>query len=210
MTIEPLGESAYILRDLKIPAWKVAQNLNNLLIDGLYEAVPAYETVAVFCDFSKFYVQNLSLFDLDGFESEPKLHQIPVCYQLGEDLPDVASQLGLGEDEVIAAHSSQIYECAALGFCPGFPYLRELPPSISGISRRPSPRIRVPVGSVGITGTQTGIYPLERPGGWALIGQTPLIIVDVEDDYFPIRAGDRVEFVPITEVDFKNMRGDRL
>ena len=76
--------------------------------------------------------------------------------------------------------------------------------------RLPTPRMRVEPGSVGLTGRQTGIYPLERPGGWNLIGRTPLELVDVEDGYFPLRPGDRVQFVAIDSVEFSKLRGQRL
>ena len=85
----------------------------------------------------------------------------------------------------------------AVGFLPGFPYAGYLPDALSGLGRRAAPRVRVPAGSVAIAGRQTGVYPSESPGGWHLIGRTPLRIVDVEGGHFPIRAGDRIRFRPI-------------
>src|SRR5205807_4427751 len=98
----------------------------------------------------------------------------------------------------------------AIGFCPGFPYLGYLPASLSDVPRLPVPRLRVEAGSVGLTGRQTGIYTEARPGGWNLIGRTPLQLVDVADGYFPLRTGDRVRFTRIDEAEFRRLLGQRL
>ena len=93
---------------------------------------------------------------------------------------------------------------------PGFPYLGYLPEKLCGVPRLNSPRIRVEPGSVGLTGRQTGIYPLPRPGGWNLIGRTPLTLVDVADGYFPLRVGDRVRFSRIESSEYERLYGMRL
>src|SRR4029077_12780703 len=122
------------------------------------------------------------------------LQRIPCCYDFQLDLDRVARHTGLRPDDVIRLHSETVYTVYAIGFCPGFPYLGYLPAALCGVPRLPSPRLRVEPGSVGLTGRQTGIYPLERPGGWNLLGRTPLQLVDVAEGYFPLRAGDRVQF----------------
>ena len=122
----------------------------------------------------------------------------------------IAEHTGLTTEEVIRLHTGQDYTVYAIGFCPGFPYLGYLPKPLCGVPRLPSPRLRVEPGSVGLTGRQTGIYPLERPGGWNLLGRTPLQLVDVENGYFPIRAGDLVTFQRIDEAEFKELQGHRL
>jgi len=205
-----LGESAIILRDLGQPAWRLANRITTAKIPGVIEACPAYETVGVYIDPDAF-----ASFDFDQLGEEASLepgrqHTIPVCYALGEDLEMVASQKGISSHDVIAAHTSTVYECAAIGFCPGFPYLRSLPDAIADVPRRSSPRVRVEPGSVAITGRQTGIYPLVRPGGWSILGRTPLTIVDVADDYFPIEPGDSVRFYSIDQSEFDRRRGERL
>ena len=96
------------------------------------------------------------------------------------------------------------------GFCPGFPYLGYLPDELCGVPRLASPRVRVEPGSVGLTGRQTGLYPLARPGGWNLIGRTPLTVVDVAAGYFPIRPGDRVRFRPVARAEYNTLAGERL
>lgn len=209
--IEPLGERAFILRNLgDSPAHAVA---TALMADAqILEAAPAYDTVGVFVgeDFEFWHLREL----LDGLEitnvPEPKLHVIPVCYDYGPDLAEVAHRLSLKVSEVVRHHTKTEYTCFALGFSPGFPFLGYLSEAITGLPRRSSPRPKVEPGSVGITGRQTGIYPSATPGGWNLIGRTPLTLVDLEDRYFPISAGDRVRFEQITAEEFERRAGDRL
>lgn len=125
-------------------------------------------------------------------------HQIGVCYggQAGPDLADVAAHCGLSVSQLIEAHSSAVYEVLCIGFLPGFPYLAGLPASLA-TPRRAEPRVRVPAGSVGIGGAQTGIYPCESPGGWQLIGRTGLSLFDRHaNPPCRLQAGDRVRFVP--------------
>src|SRR5262249_36917395 len=98
----------------------------------------------------------------------------------------------------------------AIGFSPGFPYLGYLPTALCGVPRLTAPRLHVEPGSVGLTGRQTGIYPEARPGGWNLIGRTPLVLVDVVDGYFPLRTGDRVRFARNAEGEFRGRAGQRL
>ena len=209
--LEPLGESAYVIRNVPGPAWQIAEFLERQSIPGLIEAVASYSTVGIYTDSSVFELSQLAVIkDWHPQVSSGAVHVVPVCYRLGEDLEFVAKSLELTTDEVINSHAHVSYECAAIGFCPGFPYLKTLPPLISGLARRRTPRVRIEPGSVAITGTQTGIYPLVRPGGWNLIGRTPLTIVDVEQGYFPIKAGDTVIFEPIDEVSFEKLKGKRL
>ncbi len=128
------------------------------------------------------------------------LHEIPVVYD-GEDIAELAERHGLGVGEVISRHSAPIYEVVLLGFSPGFPYLAGLDPKLC-TPRRASPRPRVPAGSVAIGGSHTGIYSIESPGGWHLLGTTPVRIFDParrepdDEAMFLLRAGDRVKFVP--------------
>lgn len=111
---------------------------------------------------------------------------------------------------MIALHTSVEYSVHAIGFLPGFPYAGELPAALAGLPRRETPRLRVPAGSVAIAGRQTAIYPRDSPGGWHLLGRTPLCIADPEDGYFPIGAGDRLRFEPISVSEFEARRHDRL
>jgi len=210
MKIEPLGDSALIVRELELPAYIFAEAIRTAGLPGVVEAIASYDTVGVYFDPAIFDPTSLS--DLSTHESEAKgnLHEIPVCYEMGLDMPDVADRLGLNTHQVVELHTGHSYTCFALGFCPGFAYLGNLPDRLSGMARRPAPRVRVEPGSVAITGRQTAVYPLQRPGGWSIIGSTPLCLVDVEDAYFPIRAGDKVRFVPIGIEEYEARKGDRL
>ena len=142
--------------------------------------------------------------------SSGRTHVIPCCYELGLDFERIEKHTSLTSEAIIALHLGTVYTVYAIGFCPGFPYLGYLPPPLCGVPRLPSPRLRVEPGSVGLTGRQTGIYTEPRPGGWNLIGRTPLELVNLVDDYFPLRTGDRVQFVRIDEVEFKALQDERL
>lgn len=134
--------------------------------------------------------------------------EIPVCYggELGPDLEDVAGATALTAAEVIALHTSREYRVFVIGFVPGFAYMGPLAPPLAGVGRRPSPRVRVPPGSVAIAGGQTGIYPMETPGGWRILGRTPIRPFD-ETRTPPVlfAAGDRVRFRAIDRVEFDRM-----
>lgn len=179
---------------------------------GMIELVPAFTTVAVYYDPLRTSETELivSISKLAGMadespDSEPRVVEIPVCYggEFGSDLEFVAKHAQLSMDEVIEIHSAADYLVHMIGFAPGFPYLGGMSSSIAA-PRRSSPRLKVPTGSVGIAGDQTGIYPLETPGGWQLIGRTPLALFRPEQ--VPptlLQAGDVVRFRPITPQQFR-------
>lgn len=134
--------------------------------------------------------------------SAGRLVTIPVCYggEYGPDLSFVAEHSGLSEKEVIRRHTGREYRIYMLGFLPGFPYLGGLDPALV-TPRLQNPRTSIPAGSVGIGGEQTGVYPVESPGGWQLIGRTPLKLFDPERP--PLyAAGDRIKFSAITPEQF--------
>jgi inhibitor of KinA len=136
------------------------------------------------------------------------LIEIPVCYigDLAPDLEEVARHSRLAPGEVIQRHSAPEYRVQCIGFTPGFPFLSGLPPELS-TPRRASPRSKVSAGSVAIGGAQTGIYPLQSPGGWNIIGRTPLALFDVRrDPPVFLQAGDRVRLRPISHEEFENWK----
>lgn len=138
-------------------------------------------------------------------------HEIPVCYggPHGPDLHELAQHLGLSEQQVAARHAGADYRVAMLGFAPGFPYLLGLDPALA-MPRRGDPRTRVPAGSVAIGGAQTGIYPAELPGGWRLIGRTPLRLFDAHaSEPSLLAAGDRVRFRAIGAEEFADLDAAR-
>lgn len=133
--------------------------------------------------------------------------EIPVCYggEYGPDLLEVAQHCSLTPEEVIARHTAPTYRIYMLGFTPGFPYLGGMDPSIAA-PRRKEPRIHILAGSVGIAGEQTGVYPIVSPGGWQLIGRTPLRLFDPQKEQpILLSAGAGIRFVPIDEEAFRKM-----
>jgi len=139
------------------------------------------------------------------------LRKIPVCYdaEFGPDLPDVAAHARLPIDEVIRLHASATYQVCFLGFTVGFAYLGGLP-EVLHTPRLATPRRTVAAGSIGIAGGQTGIYPTETPGGWRLIGRTPLRMFDPQaQPPTRLQAGDRVRFTSIDREAFERLRQER-
>ncbi len=134
---------------------------------------------------------------------------VPVLYD-GEDLAEVSSTTGLSPQEIIRLHTESPFDVFAIGFQPGFPYAGYLPEPLQSLPRRTRPRLRVPAGSVAIAAGQTGIYPSELPGGWNLLGRTPLKIVDMTAGLFPIRPGDRLKFQAIEHDEFQERLGEML
>jgi inhibitor of KinA len=219
MNFAPLGDQAVLATfPIEAAALRFADAVRAAALPGVTDIVVAYFTVAVFFDLGQTHYAKLvpSLQQLGKRkpsrkgQSSSRRHVIPCCYELGLDLGRIREHTGLTTEEVIRLHTRDEYIVYAVGFCPGFPYLGYLPKTLCGVPRLPSPRLRVEPGSVGLTGRQTGIYPLERPGGWNLLGRTPLQLVDVADGYFPIRAGDIVKFERIDETEFKELKDQRL
>jgi inhibitor of KinA len=182
---------------------------------GVVALVPAFTSVAVHYDpeivggdapFDRIAAQLGDLLAHVGDEAlpAPRVVEIPVCYggDLGPDLGDVAQRHGMTEDDVVRIHAAGDYLVYMVGFMPGFAYLGGLSETIA-TPRRGSPRKAVPAGAVGIGGQQTGVYPMVSPGGWNLIGRTPLAIFDIaRPQPALLTTGDRVRFRPIARDEF--------
>ncbi len=184
----------------------------------LRDLVPAYTSLGVFFDTDAITADAAhdwlrAQYRVDtGTAAMPnsRLVEIPVRYgnRFGEDFDSVAAELDITSAELIARHSAAIYTVAMIGFAPGFPYLSGLDPSLA-LPRLVTPRTRVPAGSVAIGGAQTGIYPRESPGGWRLLGRTPLRLFDPERASPSLLApGDRVRFVAIDDDAFARLGRD--
>ena len=218
MTLHPLGDQAVLASfPCENDALRFADAVRRTSPAWLVDVVQAYMTVAVYYDLNAIRHRNaeaeLMRVDHETSHTPPRegpLHDIPCCYEMQLDLKRVANHTRLDPEEVIRLHSSTVYVVYAIGFCPGFPYLGYLPAELSGVPRLESPRLRLEQGSVGLTGRQTGIYTEVRPGGWNIIGRTPLELVNVADDYFPLRTGSRVRFVRVDEKEFQHLLGQRL
>lgn len=183
-------------------------------IDGIIETVPTYRSLMVHYDALTIGYDDLvkKLKDLEKkLENislpKPKVIEIPTVYggQYGPDIENVANHNKITVDEVIKIHSSKEYLIYMLGFTPGFPYLGGMDERIA-TPRLDSPRTKIHKGSVGIAGSQTGIYPIDSPGGWQLIGKTPLKLYESKRE-IPIllKAGDYIKFVPISEDKYKKI-----
>lgn len=195
-----------------------AAALRNAVIRGVSDIVPTFNTVAVHY-LPGHFAANTSLrhleteiervllqADLDQAQTGGRSIKLPVCYggEYGPDLADVAERTGLGEDGVIQLHSGEPAYVFMLGFAPGAPFMGVHDERFA-LPRRATPRTSIPAGSVAIANRQTVIYPNNLPGGWHVIGRTPLALFNpLQDPPTLISPGDSVQFVPITEEAFQN------
>ncbi|MEK3889251.1 5-oxoprolinase subunit PxpB [Bacillus sp. FSL K6-3431] len=221
ITFSPLGDQGLIVdfgegmnleKNRFILKWRLTLEAHPF--PGFIEAVPAYTTLTIFYDAVavgtsfpydtvKKAVKNIS-FSIHHSVNHNKTVEIPVCYEepFSLDLKIVAMHNKKTIQEVIDIHCANIYHVYFLGFSPGFPFLGGMNKSLS-TPRKNVPRLKIPRGSVGIAGGQTGIYPLESPGGWQIIGRTPLQLFDVyADPPTLILPGDQVRFVSINKEEF--------
>ncbi len=183
-------------------------------LDGVTEIVPTYRSVVVTYNPLKISFNTLkeTLLSMSREVGEvdlpyPEIVDIPVCYggEWGPDLEFVAASHGLSAQEVIRQHSEADYLVFMLGFTPGFPFLGGLPESLH-TPRLETPRTRVPAGSVGIANGQTGVYPIDSPGGWQLIGRVPVKIFDPQrENPFLIKAGNLLKFRPVSEEEYNQL-----
>lgn len=178
---------------------------------AIREIIPSYSTLALRYEPAKIKIEELKTLIISLESSQitaavPKVRvvEIPVCYggDFGPDMADVTQHTGLHVDEVIKRHSAPLYRIYAIGFAPGFCYLGGLDHKLH-IQRLASPRLKVATGSVGIADGQTGVYPQESPGGWRIIGRTPLCLFDpTKKEPTLYQAGDSIRFCPISPQDF--------
>ena len=204
---------------------QILQQLRSAAIPGVIELAPAYVSVAVFYDpvqvakasgqpdrVFHWLKERLRRVTAEAAERGQRRRtrrniksvEIPVCYspEFAPDLDDVARHAQISTKEVIDLHSASQYRVSCIGFVPGFPFLTGLASKLA-TPRRATPRKEIPPGSVGIGGAQTGIYPLRSPGGWTLIGRTPLKLFDpTKNPATLLQAGDRVRFRTITREEF--------
>lgn len=234
VTMSPLGDSAVIIQlgeGISEQTHRVVSALTKRIendpFPGFIECVPAFTSVTVFYQPFEVYrkmesgkavdspyekVKALIEHHLQELTMEEETNQrtveIPVYYggRFGPDLEEVADINGLTAQEVIDIHTSGEYLVYMIGFAPGFPYLGGMSEKIAA-PRRSSPRTSIPAGSVGIAGMQTGVYPLSTPGGWQLIGNTPLeLFKPYEQPPSLLRAGDIVKFVSVTEEEYHALK----
>lgn len=193
---------------------RMATLITNQKLPGIDAAVPSYCTLSVHYNPLKIGFSELRdiLWTLENKLNqadipEPLTIDIPVCYgeEFGPDIDFVAQHNGISVNEVIQIHTCSVYHIFAIGFAPGFCYLGGLDPRLHA-PRLETPRVRVAAGSVGIAGAQTGVYPLTSPGGWRLIGRTPLRLFAPERPH-PIlyQAGDKIRFRSVSSDEFHHI-----
>ena len=217
------GDSAVVLEfeeridpDVNARAVQVAEAIQAAGLPGVRDVVPTYRSVAVYFDPLRTEFDALArCLEREAAAARPESAaagapvRIPVCYggTFGPDLGAVAAFAGLGEADVVRLHKQPTYRVFMMGFVPGFTYLGPVNPRIAA-PRRPTPRVRVPAGSVGIAGLQTGMYPSETPGGWQLVGRTPVRTFDLSRrDPFLLKAGDAVQFYEVAPADWDRLAG---
>ena len=220
----PLGDAAFTVEfgseidpEVNERAIAFAAAFSAASLNGVLDVVPTYRSVTVHFDPIRVDPEIVSskivsiARSLKAKASLSKtIHTIPVLYgsQYGPDLENVASYGGLSIADAIKLHSSVQYRIYMLGFCPGFPYMGHVPKQIA-MPRLPTPRTSVPAGSVGIAGHQTGIYPIAIPGGWRIIGRTPIRVYRKADSRpFLFNPGDSVRFESIGQEDFDRLSSE--
>jgi inhibitor of KinA len=220
----PVGDRALLIKlgdtidlDINRKVHALSKAVEEARIQGAEECVPTYASLLVYYDPLKTSYERM-VFTLKDLESrldeysakmEARVIVVPTVYggRFGPDLAAMAEYHKLTEAETIRLHSETEYIVYMIGFIAGFPYMGKVPDAIA-TPRLETPRLKIPAGSVGIAGNQTGIYPCESPGGWRIIGRTPLVLFNpyVEQPAL-FQPGDRVRFKPISEEEYRALGG---
>ncbi|MBX0359259.1 5-oxoprolinase subunit PxpB [Halobacillus sp. Nhm2S1] len=231
ISIHPLGDQALLIdfgesinEKTNQQVRQAAAQLDEQKPGWMIEYIPAFSTLTIL--YNPYYIaKQIGSQDLLPYEwartevlallsqsstyhSEERTIEIPVCYggEWGPDLSFVASHNSMSEEEVIDTHMNGDYLVYMIGFAPGFPYIGGMNKKIAA-PRRDDPRLSIPSGTVGIAGEQTGVYPIETPGGWQLIGRTPLKLFEPDRDRPSLlQAGDRIRFTSINEAEYKQLK----
>ena len=222
-TLTRSGDSALVLEceqriaaDINARVVAAAELIRQRRCSGVHDVVESYAAVTMHFDPLRTDVPGL-IGDLPALVNRAaraasatlvkRRLTVPVCYggEYGPDLGALAAFAGCSAAEVIEAHAAETYRVYMLGFLPGFAYMASVPTKLA-MPRRDTPRLEVPQGSVGVAGRQTGVYPLTAPGGWQVIGRTPLVPFTLSrPDAFFFRAGDEICFEPIDEREFRRI-----
>ncbi|KGP92520.1 allophanate hydrolase [Pontibacillus chungwhensis BH030062] len=219
----PFGENGikivfpnHISQEIHERILKLYQSVKRHTVESITDIVPSYTVLTVYFNetltsFNQMKEKLESIWaSADARDETPssRVVTLPVYYggEVGEDLPKVASANNFSQEDVINLHSSRDYLTYMIGFLPGFPYLGGMDERIA-TPRLEKPRGRVEAGSVGIAGSQTGVYPIGAPGGWNIIGQTPIPIVDfTREEPFLIEMGDYIRFRPVQHKEYEEIK----
>jgi KipI family sensor histidine kinase inhibitor len=206
------ADPALALRMLAVARWTLDERDAGRL-DGVTDVMPSFRSLTVCFDPLRTDRDRLAARLAERVADDTvksvagRSWRVPACYdpRVAGDLEELAKTLGIGIDELVGMHSEGTYDVLVIGFLPGFPYLGPLPERLR-LPRRATPHLRVPAGSVAVANQYTSIYPWESPGGWHLIGRTPLPLFDpVADPPSTLLAGDRVRFEPIAFDDYREL-----
>lgn len=232
---KPLGDNAILItfgegisEEIHASIKGFLKTLEDHLFNGLIEVVPSYTNICIYYDvfivdqwksqgsspYEKVvnYIKTLLEKENVVLDETGRIIEIPVCYGgiYGPDLSEVATYNYLTEQEVIDIHTKNECLIYMLGFAPGFAFMGGMDEKIA-TPRKETPRLKIPPGSVGIAGKQTGIYPFETPGGWQIIGRTPLkLFLPEQNPPTLFRAGDHIRFVAISEQEYMKLAGESL
>ncbi len=228
-SISRLGDTSLIINFKEIideevnkEVIQLFKSLQNASLNFVKDIVPAYASITIHFDLFIFYQQKKQVDALSFFTEEikriieeekttpidptPNKIKIPVCYsdKFAPDINEISREKKLSANEIIRIHTATTYRVYMIGFLPGFAYMGQVDEKIA-MPRKAQPRNVVEAGSVGIAGLQTGIYPFDSPGGWQIIGKTPLKLFNKEKE-LPVllKPGDEIQFYSITEDEFKN------
>ena len=216
----PAGDTALIVefgteiqREMSDRVLSLSHRVRLANLPGVTETVPTFRSLAVHYDplttSSATLVASMRAFLSQATEkhSPARLWRVPACYdeRCAPDLVEVAKSRGLTPAEVVLLHSGTRYHVYMVGFVPGYPYMGDLPPELV-LPRRTDPRVRVPPGSIAVATTMTAVYPIESPGGWHLIGATPVRLFDSDWERPALFSpGDAVHFVPTSFADYARL-----
>lgn len=224
LKIAAFGDSAILIKagdDISIETHRIVRRLmlalNAHKIEGIDEMIPSYNELLIMYnplitapEVLADAIREANLSKVEILHTSTRLVSIPVLYggAHGVDIQEVAHLTGLSTEEVVAIHSRPNYPVYMMGFMPGFCYLGGMDPRIA-CNRKAQPRLRINAGSVGIAGHQTGIYPIDSPGGWQIIGQTPVQLFRPNSSSpFLVKAGDYIRFEPIDRVMFDELKNE--
>lgn len=225
ITFSPLGDEAIVIevgyeitKEATNLVRSITRQLEEAAIDTIVEVIPAFTTVTVFYEVTtqfkfkdmKNLLEKMLVEITESDTVAQRTIEIPVYYggEYGPDLEFVALHNKLTVEQVIEIHSKGTYEVNMIGFAPGFPFIGGMAESIA-TPRRSTPRLRIPERTVGIAGMQTGVYPIETPGGWQLIGRTPMdLFLPNEEIPSLLQAGDRIVFKPISKAEYDQWEGE--
>jgi KipI family sensor histidine kinase inhibitor len=219
--LKPAGDTALIVefgdeidRDVNDAVLALARDLRAAEIGGVIEIVPTFRSLAVYFEPLRLSLADLSqaiermLSRAHGTGAPGRFWRLPVCYDasLAPDLDEVAAAAGLSPQQVVERHSAETYHVYMLGFLPGQAYLGDLPRELA-LPRRPTPRPKIPAGTVAIAMTMTCIFPLETPCGWHLIGASPVPLWRIGRDAQPLlQPGDKVRFDPVSLREYEHWK----